>query len=185
MDVKDPSIPVRVPSQRPLLSFFSLFFFSQAYKPGQTLALPEFMRMFSFTLIKSVFTHTSHSCEMISCWMLMRHHMKVTAAQWLFVANRFTLWQKCCHNWTILRARRQSDLLCKLEDSSERQMMFGCFYVFLDACVCSPVCQCVHAGTSATIEGCACICECLHVFKRTGGFDPVVGDYWSSLVFSK
>lgn len=58
-----------------LLSFISrLLYLSQAYKPGQTLTLPKFMRMFSFIPIKII--HICHSCEMISRWMLPRHHMK-------------------------------------------------------------------------------------------------------------
>lgn len=165
MDVKDPSIPFRVPSQRPCC-LFSLFFsfLSQAYKPGQTLALPEFMRMFSFILIKSI--HTSHSCEMISCWILMRHHMKGTAAQCLFVASRFVLRQKCCHNWTILCARQQSDLLCKLTASSKRQMMLACLF-FVSTCVCGCTCQRIHNWWCVFVP----TCECLNVFRV---FDPIV-----------
>lgn len=61
MDVKDPSIPVRVPSQRPCCLFFLSFSSVKAYKPGQTLALPEFMRMFSFILI--IIIHISFLCN--------------------------------------------------------------------------------------------------------------------------
>lgn len=154
MDVKDPSIPFRVPSQRPCCLFSLFFFLSQAYKPGQTLALPEFMRMFSFILIKSI--HTSHSCEMISCWILMRHHMKGTAAQCLFVASRFALRQKCCHNWPILCTREQSDLLCKLTASSKRQMMLACLF-FVSTCVWGCTCQHRHNWWCVFVPTCECV----------------------------
>ena len=159
MKVKDPSIPVQVPSKRPCCLFSSFFFLSQAYKPGQTLVLPAFMRMFSFILIKIAYTHLIPVkwYDMIY-WMLTRHHMKGAAAQWVFVASRFTPRQKCCHNWTILCTRQQSDLLCKRRDSSKRKKKVC---VFIWACVCECLSLCMSEHACQHKHNCVCVCVCV------------------------
>lgn len=161
MDVKDPSIPFRVPSQRPCCLFSLFFFLSQAYKPGQTLALPEFMRMFSFILIKSI--HTSHSCEMISCCILMRHHMKGTAAQCLFVASRFALRQKCCHNWPICVLGSNQTCYVNLQLLQKDRWCLHVYFLWVRAC------GVVHASTDTT--GGVCLCRRVNV---SCAFDPII-----------
>lgn len=64
MDVKDPSIPVQVPSQSLAVFFLPLFPLQGLQARTESRPARIYENVF-FILIKSI--HTFNSCEMISC----------------------------------------------------------------------------------------------------------------------
>lgn len=169
MDVKDPFIPVRVPSQRPCC-LFSPFFLSEGLQ-ARTDSCPA-------RIYENVFFYSHNNHTHISfLWNDILLNVDAAAQERdssSIVVSRFTFWQKCCHNWSILCTRQQSDLLCKLKDCSKRQMMLVWLYLWLCMHVFCVLVQCMPAQKT-TIHMFSCryaVSACIRC----------IWSYWSAVV---